>query len=125
MTKVVGESDVTTFHVSATRTSSGNTNSQEVFHIASGIMFLDVTSASGTLDIKIQTTPKTNPTANDWYDLGGGSFTQVTATGKQSMAIVNFGHWVRCAYTIGGGSPSFTFEILFVPSEYKGNSNFK
>lgn len=121
MPKIIDSLDVITLLPSAARTASGNTSVEEVYHIAAGNAFLNVTAISGTsptLDVKMQITPKASPTADDWYDLSGGNFAQVTGVGKQVLSLVNFGHWIRFVYTIGGTTPNITFELLFVPSEY-------
>lgn len=122
--KIVGDLDVITLFPLQAVIASGNTSVEEVYHVAAGNVFLNVTAISGTsptLDVKMQITPKASPAAGDWYDLEGGSFTQVTAIGKQVLSLVNFGHWLRFVYTVGGTSPSITFELLFMPSEYSSH----
>lgn len=126
--KTVGSLDVITLLPLQAVTASGNTSVEEVYHIAAGNVFLNVTAISGTsptLDVKLQITPKASPAAGDWYDLDGGSFTRVTGVGKQVLSLVNFGHWMRFVYTVGGTSPSITFELLFMPSEYSNFLNIK
>lgn len=69
--------------------------------------FLNVTAASGTsptLDVDIVVTIN-----GEDYVLA--SFAQATAPGTQSIVIPDAPPELKAAWTIGGGSPSFTFEV--------------
>lgn len=70
--------------------------------------YLNVTAAAGTaptLDVVI------NATVNGvQYSIG--SFTQATAVTTQLITIANCPHVIQIEVTIGGTSPSFTFEVF-------------
>lgn len=70
-------------------------------------VYLDVTAAAGTtptLDVRIQ--GKIN---GAYYTIG--TFTQKTAAGRDSILIEEAPGTLRADWTIGGTTPSFTFEI--------------
>ena len=96
---------------SAARTSSGNSGAFNLYDHDELLVFLNVTSVSGsspTLDVKVQT----QDPSGEWYELA--SFTQRTATGKEAKAVTCFGENIRITYIIGGSSPSFTFSVTAV-----------
>lgn len=82
-------------------------------------ILLDVDAASGTtptLDVVVQDTVDDG---ENWATIGS-AFTQKTAAGTQVINIVKsgsagtpvmFSNKVRVSYTIGGTTPSFTFDV--------------
>ncbi len=79
------------------------------------LITLNCTAASGTaptLTVRIQASDDGGTT---WYDLPNAAFTQLTATGVQTLCLGmpnnSFGDTVRAAWTIGGTAPSFTFTV--------------
>jgi len=71
---------------------------------------LDVTAVSGTsptLDVVIEDTLD----GVNWNTVG--TFAQKTAVGREVINITTpFADRVRCRFTIGGTSPSFTFSVV-------------
>lgn len=96
---------------SSTQTSNNNGTAVSVSNYREAVVFLNVTAASGTLDVKLQTSDDGGTT---WYDLPSGSFTQKTGASTQAIQITAFGDTIRCVSTIGGGSPSFTYAVKAV-----------
>lgn len=71
------------------------------------VLYLDVTAASGTsptLDIEVFGVVNAVK-----YSLG--SFAQKTAAGQERLVITNAPKDVQLDWTIGGGTPSFTFNV--------------
>lgn len=112
------------------RTASENSGNISDFDYTGGFFFLNVTAASGTtptLDIKIQA--KCNLTGI-YYDIPGAAFTQKT-TATTDFLVVSDGVTVsankavshplptyfRAVATIGGTTPSFTFSLVYCPTE--------
>lgn len=97
---------------SAARTASGNSGPLDNFGPAKTIRAqLDVTAASGTgptLDVVIEDTL-------DGVNFNTiGTFTQRTAAGRQVLDIsAAFSDTLRVRWTIGGGTPSFTFSVTW------------
>lgn len=96
---------------SAARTATGNSGALRLPSPArSASLLLDVTAASGTtptLDVSVE-----------WSHDGGttwaasqptDTFTQITAAGKAVKRFDVKGPDYRIVWTIGGGTPSFTF----------------
>nr|BDD47810.1 hypothetical protein 11 [Bacillaceae bacterium] len=100
---------------SLARTTSGNSVEFDVSKYKEAIVFLDVTTASGTsptLDVKFQTQ---DPASLKWFDITGLTFAQKTAVGNEVKEKSNvLGSKIRCTYTIGGTTPSFTFSVGLV-----------
>tara|TARA_S200000501_G_scaffold110296_1_gene103625 strand:- start:7484 stop:7867 length:384 start_codon:yes stop_codon:yes gene_type:complete len=81
-----------------------------------GDVSLILTSAAGTgssptLDVKVQDSDASGGT---YGDLSGATFTQVT--GSVSMQVITFckdeaKRYIKIVQTIGGSTPSFTFNI--------------
>jgi hypothetical protein len=97
---------------SGTATSSGDTTATPVGtkYDREAVFYLDITAASGanpTLDIVFKVY---DDISGKWYELA--SFDRKTAIGND-VGFVAYGldGSVAAFYTIGGGSPSFTFTI--------------
>jgi hypothetical protein len=92
-------------------TTSGRSAEITLRDISVGNFFVDVTVDNGTtLDLKVQISPETSPTETDWYDVPGGAFPQITATGKlEVIPFTNLGNKITIKYTIVG--TSFTFGV--------------
>ena len=72
--------------------------------------FLNITAASGTsptLDIKFQDSADNST----WVDVASGAFSQKTTTGASSLVLSNVGPYLRAVQTVGGTTPSFTFDL--------------
>jgi hypothetical protein len=97
------------------RTVSGNSLEFDISKFKEALVFLDITSSSGTtptLDVKFQTQ---DPVSLKWFDLTELTFTQKTTLGSE-MKKTNglLGNKVRCSYTIAGTTPIFTFSVGMV-----------
>ena len=75
---------------------------------------IEVTAASGstpTLDVKLQDSLD----GTNWTDVTSGAFTQATTTTIERITVATFdGAFVRIAWTITGGTPSFTFNVRVI-----------
>lgn len=94
---------------SAARTVSGNGTAFNTDQAESLEGFLTVTAASGTgptLDVRLETSVDGGAT---WRTVG--SFEQITAAGSRNGVFGPLGDLCRWAWTIAGGTPSFTFDI--------------
>lgn len=93
------------------RTTTGNSDARVLDDVHEGLVFVRVTSVSGTsptLDVVVQVSDD----GTNWYD--HVDVPQITASGNFVQPTTNFGKFVRMEYTIGGTTPSFTFGITFV-----------
>lgn len=93
---------------SSARTSSGTGASVDMGAATTAVLRLDVTAASGsspTLAVTVQTSPD----GTTWASLG--TFATVSGAGAVERRFPGAAKLVRAAWTIGGGSPSFTFTI--------------
>lgn len=118
-----------TVHASAAETVTANSPHVEIPPAVSsntkGVhLVLNITAASGTtptLDVKVQ---RFDQLSGVYVDLAGGAFAQKVGTGSDDLIIypgvtVTANRSVsscitegfRCVYTIGGGTPSFTFTL--------------
>lgn len=97
---------------SSARTSSGNTAEIDIGNYKEAVIFLDVTAFSGTsptLDVKFQTQ---DPVSLKWFDVTELTFAQATGVvGEMKSKSGMLGSKLRCVYTLGGTSPSFTFSV--------------
>ena len=95
-------------------TASGNTDPLDISRYNEGMVFLAVTTNSGTtptLDCKIQYSPdKIN-----WVD-SGDAFTQITTVNGTFVKKLtsNFGKYIRLVFTLAGTTPNYTFSPLIV-----------
>lgn len=93
---------------SAARTATGDGSSVEVGDRGVVRLLLDVTAASGTsptLDVTVETSFD----GTTWRQ--AGTFTQQTAVGTERKSFSGLDRFVRVTWTIGGTTPSFTFEV--------------
>lgn len=79
------------------------------------VLYLNTTAASGTtptLNVKLQTSYN----GTDWYDIPSAAIVQVTGVIKSIPLIVTggLGQYVRAVQTIGGTTPSFTYDLDLV-----------
>ena len=97
---------------SGTKTASGNTKLTplETGHRKGGLFFIKVSAVDGTsdptLDVDIISY---DDETDDWYVIG--SFTQVTATGKEAIYIPDVGKKIATQYAIADTNPSFTWKV--------------
>ena len=95
------------------RTSSGNSAKVNAGGYGTAKAFLHITAASGTsptLDIKFQDSYD----GTTWVDVASGAFAQKSAAGDSSLVLSNVGPYLRAAQTVGGTSPSFTYDLYVV-----------
>lgn len=108
-----GQSESDTLLPSAARTASVNGDAVEVNDYSKIACYLNVTVVSGTsptLDVKLQDSSD----GVNWVDIPSGAFTQATATGVKRLVVSDVGRYVRAVATIGGTTPSFTFDVKAV-----------
>lgn len=67
---------------------------------------LDVTAAAGTLTARLESSADG---VTGWRTFG--TFTAFTAVGAEKLSFVSPDRYVRVAWTITGGTPSFTFAV--------------
>ena len=75
--------------------------------------YLNITAVSGTsptLVVKFQDTWDSTGTTG-WTDIASGAFSSQNATGTTSLALSNVGPYVRAVQTVGGTTPSFTYDL--------------
>lgn len=95
---------------SSARTVTGNSgwiNAEEMTQL---VLLANVTARSGTtptLDILVEEAQDSSGTNNRTV----GSFTQFTNTGTQRKSFAIADKYYRITWTIGGTTPSFTFDI--------------
>lgn len=98
---------------SASRDSNGQSNGFNWAGFIEGRFLIDVTAISGSDTPTLTLTPQFSEDNVDFYDTNE-SATEITATGKTSIPITNFGRYVRLDYALSGTSPNFTFSVKFV-----------
>lgn len=107
----------TSFAASAARTASGNSGSPvDLAAYDSAAVMINVTAVSGT-------SPTLTVNFENCIDSGTtkcGTHTasaSITATGFYMIKASNIARYVRTSWTIGGTTPSFTFEVYAVFKE--------
>lgn len=103
-----------TLEASAAETASGSAAAQSVGQYKEALVTLNCTAASGTTPTLAVVIQASDDGGTTWYNLPGGSFTQLTAAGSQAIQVNTFGDTIRAAWTIGGTTPSFTFAVKAV-----------
>ena len=103
--------ETTTVVASAARTTTGDSGALPGYGIASRLRAqLNVSASSGTtptLDVIIEDTVDSGTT---WNTVG--TFAQKITTGREVIGVsVPFTDTLRVKWTIGGGTPSFTFSV--------------
>lgn len=106
-----GTAQTVTLTPSAARTASGNTADLEGFTLKTLRAQLQVTAAAGTtptLDVLIEDSLD----GATWNTIG--TFTQVTTGSARQVVNITtpFSDRIRVRWTIGGTTPSFTFNVL-------------
>lgn len=91
---------------SAARTTSGTSDLFTVGNYKEASFCLNVTAASGTLDVTIETK---DPASSEWFELV--KFSQAAAATKERKVAEGIGSVIRARYTIAGETPSFTFSL--------------
>lgn len=100
-------------HPSAAETTTGTSSSFDNGSLIVGALFVDVTAASGTLPtlvVKVQHSPD----GSKWYDVPNLATTSIAGIASVSImlsTLTPLADHVRCAWTIGGVLPSFTFAV--------------
>lgn len=108
---VLGQFDKATLFASQARTASANSNAEDVSGFETLLAILNVTAASGTtptLDVKFQESMD----AVTWVDIPSAAFTQTTAAAVKSLLFSSRAQYIRAVATIGGTTPSFTFDLV-------------
>lgn len=95
---------------SGTETATGNGNSvdSEITIRENLIAQLEVTSASGT-NPTLDLTLEESIDGSNWYTLA--TFTQATAATAEIKKATAAAQYLRANWTIGGTTPSFTFNV--------------
>lgn len=96
--------EVKVLSASSAKTGNGDSGPVSVERYTEALLFIDVTAASGTLDFDVETGP-----ADGELGFIHTEPAQITGTGKVLVKLSNLGPWLRLKWTLGGGSPSFTF----------------
>lgn len=104
-------SQTVTLTPSAARTASGSTANLDGFNLKTLRAQLRTTAASGTtptLDVVIEDTLD----GTTWNTVG--TFTQVTTGSARQVINVTapFSDTIRVRWTVGGTTPSFTFDVI-------------
>ena len=86
----------------------GSDAHRERAHLGPGEDLVDVTAASGTLP-SLSVDVETSYDGSAWRTLGG--FTAKAGTGSERLSFSGCDRFVRCAYTISGTLPEFTFSV--------------
>jgi len=92
----------------AARTADGESTAFDVSRFAEGLLFIEVTAASGTnptLDFDVECGP-----ADGALGFIHTEPAQIAGAGKALVKLANIGPWLRLSWDIGGTNPSFTFE---------------
>lgn len=77
-----------------------------------GIILINLTAETGTATFDV--TLQFSTDNSTWFDQSD-SFTQMTAVGKQTKKITNFGKYIRLKMVVGGSSsPDFTGTVTFI-----------
>lgn len=72
--------------------------------------YLNISAVSGTsptLVVKFQDSPDNST----WVDVASGAFSSQNATGVNSLVLTNVGPYLRAVQTVGGTTPSFTYDL--------------
>ena len=100
---------------SGTRNTSGVTNSISIDDSDIVDVVVSVTAKGGsspTLDVQAQTSDDDDLT---YMDIPDGAVPQMTDIGREFITISSgIMKYIKFAYTIGGSSPSFTFDIYII-----------
>lgn len=100
-----------TIEASGTFGSPGSSSSINVSDFIEGLIYIDVTSVSGT-NPSMTLTMQSSYDNSNWFDTG--SSVTITSTGKTVIPIANFGLYIRFNRTLSGTDPSFTYSIVFL-----------
>jgi hypothetical protein len=92
---------------SAARTATGQGAAVALGDRGTLRLLLDVTAASGTLDVTVETS---FDGATGWRSLG--TFAQKTAVASERKSFSGCDRYVRATWTVGGTTPSFTFSVV-------------
>ena len=93
------------------RTVSGASAAFQVLESASVALYVDVTAVSGSSPTLAVTLQESDDQGVTWFD--ARTSPTITAPGKHVLqAGAPVTGLLRAAYTIGGGSPSFTFSVV-------------
>lgn len=92
----------------AARTGSGQSGVLDFFEFIEGIVLVDVTAIDPGASLVIKA--EASPDQSRWWELA--TMPAITATGKYSLSLVNFGRFIRVSYTVTGGNATFSVEII-------------
>ncbi len=99
---VVGANGAVTATQTSSKVNAGNYGTAKAF--------LNITAVSGTtptLVVKFQDSADNT----NWVDVASGAFSSQNATGTNSLVLSNVGPYLRAVQTVGGTSPSFTYDL--------------
>ena len=98
------------FHT-GTETASGNSPTFATGNMGTVALFVNVTARSGTLPT-LTVGIQHSPDGNVWYDFPNLTTTAINSVTSMSVMLpvsAPLSDYVRCVWTIGGITPSFTF----------------
>lgn len=103
------------FHPTAARTSTGSgTGIDMQTYDGEVVLLLDSAAGTGTTPTLAVTVEHSDSLATGYTAITGAAFTTVTNAASQQKLVVSKDEakrYVRVTYTIGGGTPSFTFSV--------------
>lgn len=106
---------LTAVHPTAARTTTGQGSAVDLREYAGDVaMILDSAAGSGTTPTLDVTLEDSADGSTGWGAVSGFAFTQVVGVASQQKAVLNkdaVKRYIRAVYTIGGGTPSFTFSV--------------
>ena len=73
-----------------------------------------VSGTSPTIDLQMEHSPDGTHWKSLCKENNQGLFRRLTSTGSDSITLTDFARFIRAAWTIGGTSPVFTFELTGV-----------
>lgn len=107
--------DLFNLHATAARTSTGNGTGFDVQpYDGDLVLVLDSAAGTGTTPTLAVTVEHSDVLGSGYTAITGAAFTTVTTTASQQKLVVSKDEakrYVRVTYTLGGGTPSFTFSV--------------
>ena len=85
------------------------------YQVNAFVFVLDVTATASVAGDWLLVYIQTKLDGTNWTDVTSGAFTQATTTTIERITVATFdGAFVRIAWTITGGTPSFTFNVRVI-----------
>ena len=97
---------------SGTETTDGEGSSSNITDMARFIMYLIVSGLGGTSPT-LTVTIQDSPDGDNWVNVG--SFAVASAVGTIALRpSASLGRYIRAAWTLGGTTPTFTFDVVCI-----------